>query len=335
MDIVTQGVLGAVLAQSIANKDEVKKASVIGFVSGLLADADIFITSSSDPLLNIEFHRHFTHSLFFIPFGAVIAALLLWPFFRNQLQPARLYIFSLLGYSMSGFLDACTSYGTHLLWPFSDERVSFNIISIVDPVFTVFLLIALIYTYQSRQQKAAKIGLILCAAYLGLATYQSDRAQAVADQLMLSRGHYGINKLVKPTLGNIVLWRSVYMYENRFYIDAIRVGGWNSTKVYEGSSIEKFNIDEDELDLESSSVMYSDIERFRKFSNNYIAMDKSRKNVIGDIRYSMLPNSIKPLWGIVIDKNNPGQHAEYRFFRDGNTQQRQEFLNMLLGKNNE
>ncbi len=77
MDIVTQGLLGATLAQSAASQQKLRVATVVGFASGLLADADTLIRSANDPLLNIEFHRHFTHSLIFIPVGGLLAALIL------------------------------------------------------------------------------------------------------------------------------------------------------------------------------------------------------------------------------------------------------------------
>ncbi len=124
MDILTQSLMGGVLAQAVANKREKKLATAAGVVAGLLADADFFIRSTSDPLLNIEYHRHFTHSIFFIPFGAALAMLLLTPFLRKQLSASHLYIYCLAGYSLSGFLDACTSYGTLLLWPVSDQRIA-------------------------------------------------------------------------------------------------------------------------------------------------------------------------------------------------------------------
>ena len=83
MDIVTQSILGAAAAQSVAKKEHVRLATLIGLVSGVIADADVFIRSSSDPLLVLEFHRHFTHSIFFIPIGALVAFCILWPFLRK------------------------------------------------------------------------------------------------------------------------------------------------------------------------------------------------------------------------------------------------------------
>ena len=59
--------------------------------------------------------------------------LLLWPFLRDKLPSRFLYLYCFAGYLFSGFIDACTSYGTYLLWPASNERISWNIISIVDP----------------------------------------------------------------------------------------------------------------------------------------------------------------------------------------------------------
>lgn len=330
MDILTQGLLGGVLAQSVAKKEETKLATLIGIIAGLLADADIFIYSSNDPLLNIELHRHFTHSLFFIPFGAAIAMLLLWPFFKKHLSARRIYLYSLAGYSMSGLLDAFTSYGTHLLWPFSDERISFNVISIIDPVFTLCLFITMLYSMRVKRRRVAHVGLLLAASYMLLGYVQLQRATNVAEGLIASRGHQTTKSIIKPTVANLLLWRSVYVYQGRIYVDAIRVGMLSANKIFEGESVEKLLVKDKLPTLEQTSILYNDIQRFKSFSDDFIAFDPTRKNVIGDLRYSMLPTSVKPLWGIVINKNKPHEHADYKFFRDSGKPVRQKFLNMLM-----
>ena len=70
MDILTHGLLGGTLAQSCSNKSETRAATTVGFLAALLADADALIRSSTDPLLTLEYHRQFTHSLIFIPIVA-------------------------------------------------------------------------------------------------------------------------------------------------------------------------------------------------------------------------------------------------------------------------
>ncbi|MCY4523261.1 MAG: metal-dependent hydrolase, partial [Halobacteriovoraceae bacterium] len=85
MDPLSQGVVGAAFSQSMAKKEEAKLAFAVGFGAGLLADIDVLIRSSADPLLKIEYHRHFTHSLVFIPLGGLLAASILWPFIKNKI----------------------------------------------------------------------------------------------------------------------------------------------------------------------------------------------------------------------------------------------------------
>ncbi|MDG1438434.1 MAG: metal-dependent hydrolase, partial [Emcibacteraceae bacterium] len=78
MDPFTQGVLGAAFSQSFAKRSKIPLACFAGVVGGMAPDIDILIKSSSDSLLGIEFHRHFTHSLWFIPIGGLIVAALIW-----------------------------------------------------------------------------------------------------------------------------------------------------------------------------------------------------------------------------------------------------------------
>ena len=329
MDLLTQGLLGAAMSGSVSSRDSARLATGIGFAAGLLADADILIRSSTDPLLTIEYHRHFTHSLFFIPFGALLAALILWPFLRARLPARELYLYCLMGYSLSGLLDACTSYGTHLLWPLMGERISFNIISIVDPVFTLALLAAVIVAFAKRDRRATWLGLGFAALYLLIGAVQLHRAEAVAMAMAGQRAHQPSRLLVKPTLGNLVLWRSIYEFDGRLYVDAVRVG-WNSM-TYAGESVPRFNAGTDLPGLSPESTLYRDIRRFEQFSGGYLAASRAHPGAIGDIRYAMLPNGVEPLWGIIVDPARPDAHAEFRFYRDIGPENRQRFWSMLAG----
>ena len=126
MDPVSQGVFGAVFAQTRSQKKNLAKAAVVGALAGMAPDLDIALRSTNDPLFALEFHRHFTHALIFIPVGALICSLVFYRFFRKRLRFAEIYLFALFGYGSHGLLDACTTYGTMLLWPFSDMRVAWN-----------------------------------------------------------------------------------------------------------------------------------------------------------------------------------------------------------------
>lgn len=332
MDLLTQGLLGAAMAQSGAKQHETRIATGIGFFSGLLADADFLIQSSNDPLLNIEFHRHFTHSIFFVPFGALIAALLLWPFIRKRLAFRKIYFFAFLGYLFSGVLDAFTSYGTHLLWPLDESRIAFNVISVVDPVFTTILLFAALYAFSKNAKAAARTGLFLAVLYLSFGWIQLQRAETVAETLASERGHVIEHLLVKPTLANLVLWRSIYQVDGQLYVDAIRVGLFSAPRAYEGESIEKFVLERDMGELSETSVLAKDILRFTNFSAGLVAIWPEQPNVLIDVRYSNLPTTIAPLWAIEMDRENPEEHAKYTLFRDATKETREKFLALLFGR---
>lgn len=329
MDLLTQGVLGTVLAQSATKKDEARVATGAGFAAGLLADADVLIRSSSDPLLTIEYHRHFTHSIFFIPPGGLLAALILWPFLKNRIAFPRLLVFCLLGFSLSGFIDACTSYGTYLFWPLLDERVAFHVIAIIDPVFTLALIVGAVAVYRSGKRQYAWYALGFGSLYLLTGYAQMSRAESVAQDLAEQRRHQPQRLIAKPTIGNLLLWRSIYEYDGRIYVDAIRVG--TRERVYRGGSVRKFNPDTDMPGLDRDSVLYRDIQRFNRFSDGYIGFSPGSSMLLGDIRYSVVPTDLEPLWGIDVDSSQPDRHAPFGFHRNMDKETRQRFWEMLKG----
>ena len=62
VDPVSQGAFGAIFAQTISNKKKIFVGAILGCVAGLAPDLDIFIRSSLDPLLKLEYHRQFITS---------------------------------------------------------------------------------------------------------------------------------------------------------------------------------------------------------------------------------------------------------------------------------
>lgn len=327
MDLLTQAVLGSALAQSGSRKTETRLATVIGCLSGLLADSDALIRSSSDSLLTIEYHRHFTHSIFFVPFGALIAAFILWPFLKSKIDFKRLYWFSFLGYSLSGFIDACTSYGTYLFWPIVDERISFYLIAIVDPVFTIALITGVIVAYKKLQPRAALAGLAFAALYLSISFIQLQRAQSAIEQVAIERGHTPEDIITKPTMANIILWRSTYKNQGNIYIDAVRVG--YETRVYQGSSVKQFDIERDAASIDGKSILYDDIKRFNKFSDGYISIHPDDDHIIGDARYSFQADGVRPLWGIDFNFDKPDEHAVFRMYHEYEKNDLKRFFAML------
>lgn len=329
MDIVTQGLIGAIVAQTVAKPKETRLASLVGFFTPLLADADALIHSSDDPLLFLDYHRHFTHTLWFIPIGALVASFLFWPFLKNRLAFNKIYLYALISYSTAGIVDACTSYGTYLLWPFSEERIAWSIISIFDPLFSIVLIVAMVVGIVKRQQLAARIGLMFAVGYLSLGFIQHERVEVLAYQLAQQRGHSAERLIVKPTIGNLLLWRSVYETDGVYYVDAMRVGV-GSGRVFAGESVPVFELERDLPQLADESTVARDIQRFKVFSDGFLAWHPERSTVLGDVRYAMLPHSIRPLWGIGLNLDAPNEHVTFEIDRTMTQAERQLFFDMLL-----
>jgi inner membrane protein len=335
MDPLSQGTVGAALAQSSASKKNIFKISVIGFLAGLAPDLDVLIQSSTDPILSLEYHRQFSHSLFFIPFGALIVALLIFPLVKKSMNLKTVYIASLLGYATHGLLDACTSYGTLLFWPFSNERVTWNNISIIDPLFTIPALILAVTAIKTKKRIFSFFSIGWIIFYLSLGLVQYERALSAANDLAESRGHNPERLTLKPSFGNLILWKSIYQHEQTFYVDAIRTV--RSSTVCLGESIEIFDYQQHLSGLDKESQQARDVERFRWFSQDYLGFDEE-KNLVTDVRYSMLPNQIQPMWGLVIDdQRDTNAHAIWWTGRDLDQSQWDTFIEMLSGvkcKNN-
>ena len=316
MDPLTQGALGAALPQATRNKSHVGIAGALGFLAGMAPDLDVLIRSETDPLMYLEYHRQFTHSLIFIPVGGLLCALALHLILgrRWRLTYAQTFLFCTLGYATHAFLDTCTSYGTVLFWPFSNERFAWSIISIVDPLFTVPVVVLVVLAGLRRKPVLARIALAWAGLYLIAGVLQHHAALAMGEEIAASRGHNPVRLEVKPSFANILVWRTIYETQERYYVDAVRAGV--QPRVFPGVSIPALDRDRDLPWLDPASQQARDIERFRWFSNGFVAKDPEHPNRVIDVRYSFVPNSVRALWSIELGPGAPPTaHARYRTHR--------------------
>ncbi|MCW8935228.1 MAG: metal-dependent hydrolase [Gammaproteobacteria bacterium] len=330
MDPLSQACLGASLSQSSTNdSSKLISALLIGAISGMAPDLDFLIRSANDPLLFLEFHRQFTHSLIFIPFGALICSLIFYPFFKRKLSFKLIYLFSFSGFATHGLLDACTSYGTQLYWPFSGMRVAWNTVSIIDPFFTFPVLGLILLAVFKKRVLYARLSFAYALLFLSFGLVQKHRAEEVIIELAQQRGHQLERLLAKPSFANRHVWKLMYEHDGRYYVDAVKLL-WG-IEIFEGSSVEKLNVERDFPWLNKHSQQARDIERFRWFSNDYLVLSANNANYIIDARYSFLPNRIESMWGIVLsDKNDNAKHVSYKMKSKPDKKTVEQFIDMLF-----
>lgn len=325
LDPLTHVLLGAAAAQAAVavpagDPRAARHVGAAGGLGALLPDADRLIHSAADPLLHVEFHRHFTHALAFIPVGGALGAAV-WMLDRRRRAHWRRYLAaSMAGYATHGVLDAATTYGTRLFWPFSDVRVAWNWISIVDPLFTGLLLIGLLMVRRtsttptgaraatagrdagrsSRGSSRRRAALVIAAAfaYLAAGASQRDRALAVQQRLAGARGHVPVRAEVFPAFATNVIWRSLYEADGALFMDRIRVPWVGSPEWRPGTSVPRLEPGELERQTRAGARLRRDIERFHSFSNGWLARAPLDPGFIGDARYSRSPTAFDPVWGI-------------------------------------
>ena len=330
MDPISQATVGALAAQCAFDPKKARAAALVGCVAGIAPDADVFISSSTDSLLFLEYHRQFTHALLFIPVGAAIVALATHWLVRRRLRPAETYLACLLAYATHGLLDACTSYGTQLFWPLADARVAWNNVSVVDPMFTLPVLVLAIAAAVWRRRGLAWLAALWGVAYLLFGVVQSQRAEAGGAALASARGHAPARLTAKPGFGNLLLWKTVYRHGGRYYVDAARAGA--TVAVCPGASVPVLDLPRDLPWLAADSQQARDVERFRWFSADYVAIDPQAAGRVIDIRYSVVPNQIAPLWGIELTPGAPPtEHARFVADRRASPEANAAYAELLAG----
>lgn len=338
MDPLTQGALGAAAAMTLAVADRQRRAFIVGALAGMAPDLDIAIRSSTDPLLFLEYHRHFTHALAFIPVGGLLIAGVFGGIDRLARRapvPFReTLLFATVGWGTHGLLDACTSYGTYLYWPFSGARVAWESISIIDLFVSVPLALGVAVAVWQRSPMAARVGLGLALAWLGVGFVQHGRAQALQDRLLAERGHEPIEATVKPSFANLVAWRSIYLADGAYHVDGVRPGLFGPGLVYDGATVPEVRPEDLDPVLGSDSVARRDVDRFHHFSMGWIGWHPTDPSLLADVRYAMVPDGTVPLWGVRIDRaRSTDLHLDYVQAQTTPTEEeRRRFMDMLMGR---
>ena len=148
MDSITQAVLSASVAAAVSQKTFDKKILLTGAILGTLPDLDVVFVPFLDALQKISIHRSYSHSIFILLLLSFpISKLLSRQRWMQDMSQGRVLLMTILCLISHVLLDAFTSYGTQLFLPFYNWRVGFDSISIIDPFYTVPLVVGIVLSY--------------------------------------------------------------------------------------------------------------------------------------------------------------------------------------------
>ena len=225
MDSITQATLGAAVGEAVLGKKVGYRAALTGAIVATIPDLDVVLIPFFSEVQKISLHRGYSHSLLF----CIIASLLLAAFFRKtkwfqDVSFRRLWIFHFLALSTHVMLDAFTSYGTQLFLPITDWRVSFDSISIIDPVYTFPLLSGVIISIWKFHKDAPRrslpnnLGILASSLYLLFTLANKQHIQNVVYSQLEERDIPSFRLLTVPVSAGNAVWYGVAKGKDHLYL---------------------------------------------------------------------------------------------------------------------
>ncbi|KTC86083.1 MULTISPECIES: metal-dependent hydrolase [Legionella] len=305
MDPITHGALGAACAQAFLHRRDQRNAWIVGGLAAMAPDLDIFINSKSDPMLALLYHRNFTHSFLFIPLGALLVALAFMIFKRFRQHWRLTLLAAFIGYATHGLLDAFTSYGTMLFWPFSDQRISWDIVSIVDPMVTIPLVLGVAWTIIHDDQKGAFVGLFFVGLFFLFNTVQHYRALSTM-QTYLAQAHLSVKRVrAFPYLASSTLWRDAAEIDSQLHIADVKTPLTQSTELKPVGIFPLFQPSDLPSIVKDSPTQMRDFRIFYWFCDSYVILAQQLPLSLADGRYLINTNPTISLWGIQFLPDQP------------------------------
>jgi inner membrane protein len=170
-------------------------------------------------------------------------------------------------------LDCFTTYGTQILLPFSEKRVSFDNIAVADPLYTIpliaGLLIAVSFTKSSRIRSYANNGgLILSSAYMLFTIINKQNINEIFTRSLVKEGVQYERFMTTPTILNNALWSGIAEGDTSYYFGQYSI--FDTKKEFVINEISKnHHLVEDYL------VNDYTLKKLRWFSNGYFKVENN------------------------------------------------------------
>ena len=313
MDSITQVTIGCAIGEVCLGRQLGNRAVLWGGLVGTLADLDILANPLLDEVTKLTWHRGYSHSILI---NLVIAPLLAWlmhRLYQDRTQFTQWLVFTLCALQAAIWLDAFTVYGTQLLQPFSDFPVGFDSISIVDPIFTLPLLSAVIAALFLRSDNVKRrllngMALTFCAIYLVATLVFKTHINSVAEEAFEKQGITVDRYMTSPTLFNSVLWRIMGEVEDGYW-----VGYHSLLDEHDGLKFEFVSRNDSLLAPVRGSRAQKVLMWFSR--GWYTVHQLDGRLMLSDIRFGELdvdlnnPRVYIFTWELLPDENRPGEYT--------------------------
>jgi len=188
MDPITHGLAGAVIARAGFSKSLDRWGPITGILAALSPDSDFILRIFGEEIF-LRYHRGITHSFLLLPIFSLFCVIIFQRLFKLK-QFYHVYLLCFLSILSHIILDLMTSFGTMAFSPFTDKRMAWDIIFIVDPYFTGILLIPFIlsYSFKKYQRGMGILSLVVLIPYTSLCIYNHSHSVSLANRIAEEKG---------------------------------------------------------------------------------------------------------------------------------------------------
>ena len=230
MDSLTQIVLGAAVGEAVLGKKVGNKAMLYGAIAGTIPDLDVIARYFVDTVTATEWHRGFSHSILFSVLFAPLFGWMVWKLHSKAGASWKDWSWLFfLGLFTHPILDAFTTWGTQLFWPF-DVRLAFQNIFVIDPLYTLpFLIFLVLSAFEKRtstnRRRYNRLGLLISTSYLALTLVLKAVAYCSFTNSLDAQGIVYSDIAIRPSPLNTVLWtanidtKDTYLIGNYSFFD--------------------------------------------------------------------------------------------------------------------
>ncbi len=288
MDSVTQIALGAAVAEATIGRKVGNRAILWGAIAGTLPDLDVFVPLG-DVVRDFTYHRSASHSLFVL---ALVTPLLVWLITRihrdTRALRNRWLLTVYLVFATHVLLDSLTAYGTRIFWPLPLPPVSLSTIFIIDPTYTLPLLIgviaALVMSRRSdRGHLVNRYALVLSSIYLAWTLVAKTIVTENFERALRDQGIEYRDIFSTPAPFNTLLWRAVVTDEKGYY------EAWYS--LLEDDNGIRFSHHPSRQDLLGEIADHWPVRQLQWFSRGFYSVSERNGDiVISDLRMGFEPD---------------------------------------------
>lgn len=298
MDSLSQIAVGIATAEVCTGNKLRNKTFLYGAILGTIPDLDIVVGKFLSDVQGVAIHRGLSHSLLFFVFLSPLLGMILHRIEKDKISLNRSIFLVFACLVTHVLLDLFTSWGTQIFWPL-ERRIAWKTIFVVDPLYTVPLLISLFYVWRSKNLKSRKKflyrGLLISTAYLfmtvGLKLFALQKFEKALEQHQISYD----NIIVKPTAFNTILWNANVAVEEGYLL------GYYS--LLDNQPID-FVLYPKNAFLDSTLTDNDDFKCLQKISEGWYTLSSQNGRIFfNDLRFGLLNDS----------PNNPQFAFSYEF----------------------